>query len=91
LRDHGGRIQHLLEVVQQQQDPSSSKLLFEGLPDRSFPALLADPERRGDRRNDQGRIRHRCEVDEEGPVRDVAGDSGRDFQGETSCPCHRAR
>ena len=40
---HGRRVQHLLEVVQQQQEPSPSEVLVEGLPYRSFPALLADP------------------------------------------------
>jgi hypothetical protein len=54
-------------------------VLVEGLLYRLFPALLADPERRGDRGNDQGGIGDRRKVHEKRPVRVVAGDRGRDF------------
>ena len=83
LREHGGPVQHLLEVVQQQQEPSPSQVLVECLPHRSFPALLANRERCGDRGHEQSGIGHRCEVDEKRPVREVASDRAGGFQSET--------
>ncbi len=76
----GGR-NHVLEVVQDQQDAPRLQNARQALQERPV-TRLGDLERPGDGRQDQGRVGGRGKRDEAHPVGEGVGDVRRDLEGE---------
>ena len=79
LADERCGVDHLLEVVEDEQDPPAGDPLRQLFADR-HPALLDEAEDRRDRRADQGRLTNRLEGHEVDAVGERLGDARRELQ-----------
>jgi hypothetical protein len=84
-RDGGRRGEHLLEVVEDEQQLLVAQVAVERLEDR-LPRLLAQADRPRDRRRDQLPVAHGRERDEEDAVRELLDDVGSELQREPRLP-----
>ncbi len=80
-----GRLDHLLDVVEQQQDVAWAQVGGQDLGRGRSPsgcAHLLQAQRPRDRREDEGGVGDRGQADEDDPVRELRGKIGGDVQGQ---------
>ena len=80
-------VEHLLEVVEDEEHLPFSQVVLEDLVHRSLPPFLPQPERGGDRWKHQHRISHGRQVHEE----DTIGESGRRSRSDLDAESRLAR
>ena len=79
LGDDRGGLEHVLEVVEHQQQPPLPQVVDHGVAQRPL-ALLPHPQRRRDGRGHEGRVGQRRQVDEPDPVGEGVEQLGRRLQ-----------
>ena len=81
LSDQRRGLDHLLEVVKDEQDLAGANPAGQAVADRDG-AVLDESQGRGDRRSDEGRLANRFEGDEVDAVGEAFGDQRRELEGQ---------
>ena len=81
LSDQRRGLDHLLEIVEDEQDLAGADPAGQAVADRDG-AVLDESQDRGDRRSDEGRLANRFEGDEVDAVGEALGDRRRELEGQ---------